>query len=220
MTPQKRGRRADGEATRERILGAALKLFRKRGFERTTMRDIAAEASVSLGAAYHYFASKDAIVFDYYVLRERDLTAQIEAPLAASKDLRERLGIIVHGKLEQCRGERRLLGGLFRAATDPESPVSVFAAETSSIRLSSVGRFAEALRDEPLPVELRFVAAEGLWIVHLGILLFFLHDRSAGRAAPALSPITPSISPWISSDSWESPTPRPSADASSASCSR
>ena len=36
--------------------------FRERGFEQTTMRDIAGRAGVSLGAAYYYFASKEAIV--------------------------------------------------------------------------------------------------------------------------------------------------------------
>jgi AcrR family transcriptional regulator len=37
-------------------------LFREQGFEQTTMRDVAARVGVSLGAAYYYFASKDAIV--------------------------------------------------------------------------------------------------------------------------------------------------------------
>jgi AcrR family transcriptional regulator len=45
------------EETRTRILEAALALFRKRGFEKTTMRDIAQESGVALGAAFNYFAS-------------------------------------------------------------------------------------------------------------------------------------------------------------------
>ncbi len=53
------------EETRERILNAALKLFRDRGFEAATMRDIAEEAGVATGAAYYYFPSKDAIVMEY-----------------------------------------------------------------------------------------------------------------------------------------------------------
>src|SRR5207237_4793311 len=50
------------EETRERILDAALRLFRKRGFDQTTMRDIAAEAEVATGAAYYYFSSKEEMV--------------------------------------------------------------------------------------------------------------------------------------------------------------
>ncbi len=52
-------RRAGGEVTRARILATALDLFRRRGFDRTTMRDVASGAGVSLGAAYHYFRSKE-----------------------------------------------------------------------------------------------------------------------------------------------------------------
>ena len=40
------------EATSIRILDVALDLFRRRGFEQTTMRGIATEAGVSLGSAY------------------------------------------------------------------------------------------------------------------------------------------------------------------------
>src|ERR671920_2372972 len=45
--------------TRERILEAALRLFAERGYEATTMRDVAREAGASLGLAYRYFASKE-----------------------------------------------------------------------------------------------------------------------------------------------------------------
>jgi len=54
------------EETRERILEAALKLFHDRGFDATTMRDIAARAGMATGAAYYYFDSKDAIVLSFY----------------------------------------------------------------------------------------------------------------------------------------------------------
>ena len=57
---------AKGEDTSRRVFDTALRLFRDRGFEGTTMRDIADEAGLSLGAAYHYFVSKDAIVHAYY----------------------------------------------------------------------------------------------------------------------------------------------------------
>ena len=54
------------EETRRRIYDVALELFREKGFEQTTMRDIAAKADVALGAAYYYFASKEAIVLAFY----------------------------------------------------------------------------------------------------------------------------------------------------------
>ena len=43
------------DETRSRILEAALSVFRERGFENATMREIAVEAGVATGAAYYYF---------------------------------------------------------------------------------------------------------------------------------------------------------------------
>ena len=57
--------RAASEQTRRQVLDTALALFRKRGFEQTTMRDVAEAAGLSLGAAYYYFKSKEALVGAY-----------------------------------------------------------------------------------------------------------------------------------------------------------
>lgn len=50
---------ADAQATRARILEAALRLFANVGRGQTSVRDIAREAGVSLGMVSHYFGSKD-----------------------------------------------------------------------------------------------------------------------------------------------------------------
>lgn len=52
---------ADAEATRQRILGAAVRLVSLRGVDGTTVRDIAAEAHVSLATVLHYYGSKDGL---------------------------------------------------------------------------------------------------------------------------------------------------------------
>ncbi|MBX9925456.1 MAG: TetR/AcrR family transcriptional regulator [Hyphomicrobiaceae bacterium] len=49
-------------ARRVHILDAAERAFAAGGFHRTTMQDIAREASVSLGALYVYFASKEDLI--------------------------------------------------------------------------------------------------------------------------------------------------------------
>ena len=47
---------------RREILEAAIKLFRDRGFESTTVQAVAAEAGVAAGTVYLYFSSKEAIL--------------------------------------------------------------------------------------------------------------------------------------------------------------
>jgi AcrR family transcriptional regulator len=53
---------ADGVRTRDRILGAAARLFTERGFAATTTRDIAAVVGISQPGLYKHFAGKDAIL--------------------------------------------------------------------------------------------------------------------------------------------------------------
>ncbi len=54
-----------------RILDAAERVFARAGFHAATMQDVAAEASMSPGNLYRYFASKDAIIAG---MAERDRT--------------------------------------------------------------------------------------------------------------------------------------------------
>jgi AcrR family transcriptional regulator len=63
-----RDRRRDASATAAAILDAAAALFAERGFERTTVRDIAAHAEVNQALLFRYFGSKEAL-FEQVMLR-------------------------------------------------------------------------------------------------------------------------------------------------------
>src|SRR5258708_26130546 len=115
-----------GEKTKAVILQTALELFRERGFEVTTMRDIAKAAKVATGAAYYYFPSKEAIVFAYYDQVQRSHAEKVREAWKGKSSLRERLGVAFHSKLEILADDRRFLAALFRYSGDPEHPLSVF----------------------------------------------------------------------------------------------
>lgn len=57
--PPNRGRRPGGPDTRGQILDAAREAFAEKGFGRTTIRGIAAEAGVDPALVHHYFGNKD-----------------------------------------------------------------------------------------------------------------------------------------------------------------
>jgi AcrR family transcriptional regulator len=50
------------EDRREQILEAALRVFARKGFARSTNKDIATEAGITPGLIYHYFDSKEALL--------------------------------------------------------------------------------------------------------------------------------------------------------------
>ena len=173
-TPQ----RAASEATRRQILDTALELFRERGFEETTIRDIASGAGLSLGAAYYYFKSKEAIVGAYYDYVQQEHVARTRDVFAAGGDLRARLGAALHAKIDIMQDDRRLLRALFRYGGDPAHALSWFGPATREQREVSIGVFEEALAVERLPDDVREAAPTLLWTLHMGILLFFLFDDS------------------------------------------
>src|SRR5436853_4761737 len=144
-----------GEKTRELILQTALKLFRGCGFEITTMRDIARAAKVATGAAYYYFPSKEAIVAAYYDQVQRLHVERVRGELKGKTGLRERLGVVMHSKLEILKDDRMFLGALFRYTGDPEHPLSVFGEGTEPQRSQSVAISEEAITGTNAIEELR-----------------------------------------------------------------
>lgn len=57
-------RERKAEKTRKRISSEALQLFKRRGYEQTTMETIAEAAEVSASTLYRYFPSKDLILLE------------------------------------------------------------------------------------------------------------------------------------------------------------
>jgi AcrR family transcriptional regulator len=64
--------------TRERLTRTAVALFLERGFEATTIDDIAAAADISRRSFFHYFASKEDVVFAW----QEESTAALIAAVA------------------------------------------------------------------------------------------------------------------------------------------
>jgi AcrR family transcriptional regulator len=59
----KNQKRLQSEQTQQIIIDTAAKLFASRGYNGTSMADLAAAAGLTKGAFYHHFASKEALFF-------------------------------------------------------------------------------------------------------------------------------------------------------------
>ncbi|MEO5877447.1 MAG: TetR/AcrR family transcriptional regulator [Streptosporangiaceae bacterium] len=75
----------------ERLLREATRLFAEKGFDGTSVQEIVSAAGVTKGAMYHYFSSKDDLLFEIY---HRVLTlqmARLESFAGGPGTLEERL---------------------------------------------------------------------------------------------------------------------------------
>src|SRR5262249_250494 len=168
------------EDTRRRIYDAAMELFREKGFEQTTMRDIAEKADVALGGAYYYFASKEAIVLDFYRMMQEESHDGILEALQSERKLKDRLRCIIEKRFERVAPNRKFCGALFRHAPDSKDPLSPFSEETRPIRERAIEELRIAVEggDVKVSTDLQPRLPYLLWLYQMGIILFWIYDRS------------------------------------------
>lgn len=87
-------------ASRGRILKAARRLFTRRGFEATTMRQIAAAAGTSIGNLYFYFANKEELLETLMAEAREPLWARIDQAASALPRGPARLALVVFGNAQ------------------------------------------------------------------------------------------------------------------------
>jgi AcrR family transcriptional regulator len=168
------------EQTRELILSTALRLFREQGYDKATMRAIAAEAGVSVGNAYYYFGSKEHLIQAYYDQMQVLHHAQAAAVLATETTFAGRLAGVFEAWLVTAAPYHEFAGSFFKNAAAPKSPLSPFSDESRPAREASVALFREVVEGSDLKIsaELRKELPELLWMLHMGLVLFWVHDDS------------------------------------------
>jgi len=86
----------------EHIRDTAAGLFARDGFSRTSMAELAAACGVSKALLYHYFDSKEALLFDILQAYLRDLEKVVEIDVAAGT-ARDHLRDLIGALLRQYR---------------------------------------------------------------------------------------------------------------------
>lgn len=167
--------------TRENILNTALALFAQQGYQKTTLRDIASAAEVSLGLTYRYFARKEELVAALY---ER-LTVETEEAIAElpTMALAARFAKALGLCLERLGPHREALGALFGTSLDPASELSVLGEGSASIRQRAWTTYLQLVTGASDPPSKKQAPelATLFYAVHLNVILFWLQDRSPGQ---------------------------------------
>jgi AcrR family transcriptional regulator len=159
-------------------------LFRRDGYDGTTMRAVAQAAEVSVGNAYYYFSSKEHLVQAFYDGLQVEHAEAAASVLASEKTFAGRLRGVFEAWLEVAAPHHEFAGQFFRNAADPRSPLSPFSTESAPAREASVAIFEEVLAgsDVKVTAALRPELPSLLWLLHMGLVLFWVYDGSEGQA--------------------------------------
>lgn len=98
------GQLTDPGSARGKLLQTAAHLFRNKGFERTTVRDLASAVGIQSGSLFHHFKSKDDILRAVMEETIRYNTALMRAALAEAGGVRERVLALIRCELQSIMG--------------------------------------------------------------------------------------------------------------------
>src|SRR3954464_13027126 len=105
------------EDKRQQILSAAVRVFAAQGYEATRVGDIAKEAGVAYGLAYHYFGSKDAVLEAVFREQWGRLLAAVALAEQTGETAAEQLELVVKIVLRTWRDDPDLVRLLVREIT-------------------------------------------------------------------------------------------------------
>lgn len=88
-----------------RIVAKAVDLFYEKGFERTTVRDIAAATGILSGSLFHHFKNKQEILYTAMAMTTRGMGESAEAAVAGISDPVEQLKALIICELSSIHRE-------------------------------------------------------------------------------------------------------------------
>jgi AcrR family transcriptional regulator len=160
-----------------------MRLFRRDGYDRTTMRAIAQEAGVSVGNAYYYFGSKEHLIQAFYDRMQDEHAEAATGVLERETAFDARLRGVLEVWLEVAAPSHEFAGQFFKNAADPRSPLSPFSAESAPARAASIGLYERVVEgtDLKLAPNVRRELPELLWLLQMGVVLFWVYDDSTDQ---------------------------------------
>jgi AcrR family transcriptional regulator len=177
---------------REQILGAARRLFWKRGFGRTTMPEIAAAAELAPGTLYLYFPSKDVLYIELLVGGYEKLLSNLQLAAGSPGPPDRKAAALIDAFLHFAQTEPQYFDIIFfvlqqelggpHQALHPDQMQRLQAVEEAC-----KGVAAAVLRQVPGQkgeAALR-VTVDALWSMLAGVVFFWRRDRGAAFSTVA-----------------------------------
>lgn len=159
-----RTRAQDFEEKQRAILDSAAQVFAEQGMEKASMSLVASHAQVSKALLYHYYPSKDALIFAIIITHLDELDAAVEAADDPSLAPNQRLRRLVGAVLENYRG----------------------ADNQHKVQLNASSALSDAQKCEILGLERRIVR-------RFSVVLDQINPSLNDKERPLLTPVTMSL---------------------------
>ncbi|HZR21338.1 MAG TPA: TetR/AcrR family transcriptional regulator [Verrucomicrobiae bacterium] len=178
-------RNQNKEQTKKHILDAALALFKQKGLEGTTTRQISQKAGIAEGTLFNYFKTKEDLALYFFQKETDDLIEWFHSQKHLQRaSLPERLFAIIHRQLEYIEPYQDFIGAVFFRALQPTSTLSPLRFESQEHRLKYL-RFirsvlARAEEQGEIP-KIGDLGAYAFGLYYIGIVTYWLQDLSRGK---------------------------------------
>jgi AcrR family transcriptional regulator len=177
-----RGRTQQGIAARKQLYKTAIKMITSRGYEATTLREIANKAGVSVGLLYRYFPSKRAVVLALYDELSEQFAHRVSR--MRSGTWHQRFMFVLRTSLRVLQPHRATIAVLIPLMVS-QNEEGLFSPTTTVSRLRVQEAFVSAVRGATDAPEGEAGSALGrlLYILHLVVLLWWVLEKSPKQRA-------------------------------------
>ena len=178
-------RERNKETTRKQILRAALALFRKKGFQNTTTKEISKKAKIAEGTLFNYFETKEDLAL-YFFDQEADhvMTWFRQEKSLKKAPFTEKLFALIHRHLEYVEPYEDFILAVCIRALQPRSKLNPLSLDSQERNIKYLRFFQDILKDAEKAGEIPPVGHMGphaVALFYVGIMIYWLHDTSPGK---------------------------------------
>jgi AcrR family transcriptional regulator len=183
-----RGRRPGGSDSREAIAAAARALFAQHGYDRTTIRGVAAAGGVDPALVMHFFGSKQRLFVETMTVPFDAAAVAAELATGDRASVGQRLADYLLGVIEDPAARVFFLGRLRSAASEPEAARLL----RDQITRELVGPLVRRLRVDSPALRAGLVSSQLMgwvfarWVVEVEALKVLGAAESARMIGPTL----------------------------------
>ena len=103
-----KGNRTSSTETKDRIRTAAVRVFARDGFDRSSVKSVAEEAGIAVGSIYNHFESKDALLISIFEEEFSHRIALVDRLKASQEPVRDQVEHLLHDHFDRAREHREL----------------------------------------------------------------------------------------------------------------